>query len=1357
MSIKHGILHNHSEYSLNDSAMTIKELVKTAKNLGAPAVALTDHGTMTGIFSFLKETKKSGINGIPGVETYVINEATGRASHLILMAKTYDGLRSIMKAVTESYRGITDVRKPRMTKETIERYFKGNADVIATSACVGGVLGTILTQNQTLDSQIEKIEKRMRGYTDPKRSTLSGNQTKLSQCEKELVKLVADRDEADRLAKRKFKAKEKTLENLEGEEQTAFAKRIEEEKKETALAKEVLPEIKRRLASKRREITTLKRKIKEEQESVDQYLLLDQQKKELESKKKSKDELYQAVKEEILFYCSIFSDFYVEVQYHGIEDEAGVFPILAAAARELKVPLVAANDAHLSICEEDNITARQIMRSLRFNRWEETHPSDWELYIKTDEELSDALSKILPKDVVLEAMENVGVIASMCKVEIPEEKHYPAYPDAKNRLKALSLAGKEQLFPKGWDEAYEERLSYELSIIDQMGYNDYLCIVEDFLTVGRKLGYLSEKDLDELDQNMDQMSLKSFHEYLNQHATEVGYTIGPGRGSGVGSLVNYLTGITNLDPLKYGLIFERFLNPERVSPPDIDSDIANGVRDVLIHYMRHTYGDDAVCGIYTKGTQAAKSSIDNVARVLASRDGEKSYLTIANVIKREIPNELDVTLNESGNSCGKHLLETFKEDLLSTEIIQKAMLVEGVIVSHGLHAAGLIISDSGNVSDYVPLEYNQAKKAWASQTDKYESEELGLLKMDFLGLKTLDVITDCARRVRARHGISINFDQIQFEDEVFKQVYSKGKTAFVFQFEGAGMQGMLKNFQPSSFEDLILLVACYRPGPMQYLEDIIEVKQGRKDMEFLTPQLKPILSKTYGAIVYQEQVMEIFMQLSGYSYGQADLVRRAMSKKKEEILLNERTSFLHGDKKRNIEGCIKRGISEQIANQLFDEMIDFAKYAFNKSHAAAYAKTSYMTAWAKFHYPTEFMTASLNIADKPEKIAAAISECKALGIKVLPPGVNRSDDKFKDVCENTILYGLKPVRSVKSSAYEIIEKRKEQVFQSFRDFFLRTKLKKDVMESLISAGAFDGFIDNRMSLKKGLEQMKDSYEKLLKKQEDLERKTKEQKRLKEKMQRFTREELEGEEGAECLKKAKRLQTSINKAKAAIKLYEESFSGVTFQKNFPEAHQQRLKNERHALGAYLSGHLVDEYPDHKKIGTIPIREVASSEKQYLKIMGAMQDLQIKSRRSDGAPMAFFTLSDRSGEIPCCCFTKTYDSYGEYVHEDDVVIIEGKRQVDTMEGDEEVKVIVSKVRPLKPERPPVLLSIPDVIVWQEQIYPLFSQFRTSHGTPVILHDRFTGQFREVDFKVSQEVFQTSLPDACFIRKTEKKEMP
>ncbi|MGN0241609.1 MAG: DNA polymerase III subunit alpha, partial [Candidatus Weimeria sp.] len=502
------------------------------------------------------------------------------------------------------------------------------------------------------------------------------------------------------------------------------------------------------------------------------------------------------------------------------------------------------------------------------------------------------------------------------------------------------------------------------------------------------------------------------------------------RGSDGGSLVCYLLGITNLDPIKHGLLFERFLNKERVSMPDIDSDISADTRQKVIEHCKYVYGDKAVCGIMTCTFLAPKGAIDTAAKYYSMykyKDTDNHFLSLGREMAELVPEEPNtafkstVDKNTGKLSCDEgavtvkdYLNGVYKNNPDALNILKWAYTIEGIFTGYGAHAAGIVITEKGSdVSDVLPLKYNSKLGMMTTQCTKEDVEANGLLKFDFLGLKTLDIISETLFMIQARTGKGIDVLKLDIADKnVYEKIFQTGNTGAVFQFESDGMKKMLKSFKPSCFADLVLLVAAYRPGPMQFLDDIIAVKNGRKEITYLTPKLEPILKNTYGAIIYQEQVMKICQDLAGYSLGGADLVRRAMSKKKAEKLAHERDAFIHGDKERGISGCVANGIPEKVADKIFDQMMDFASYAFNKSHAAAYAYNSYVTAWLKCYYPAEFYAAALNWASDPDKFKALLKDAKSYGIKVLPPDINASEKEFT-VENGKIRFALSKIKGVK--------------------------------------------------------------------------------------------------------------------------------------------------------------------------------------------------------------------------------------------------------------------------------------------------------------------------------------------------------
>ena len=1053
-----GILHAHSVYSLNDSPQTPEALVKRTKELGYKDVTLTDHGTLLGIEEFLEAGEKYGINAVPGIEAYLDNR-----EHFILIAKDEEGYKAIRKASREANKNIAVIRKmkfPCMKEEALIRFFSGNDHVIATSACISGPISRILLKNHEKRKLIEKF----RPYEDAK------------ECYEEAQ--AAYKVSAERLKERK-----KELTHWKRYSKPAF---IEGINKIRAKLKDKPndPGLLSRLQEKETAVQTAKRQIESLEKEID-ILKKDAQKwkgvRDANASKEKKyrslpedtftlypeEELYIQAKEKAVFYKSIFPNFYLEIQYHGLETEKYVMPLLANISNETGIPLIAANDAHITL--QEDAEKRSLLQFKYFERHQETTVTDRELYIKSENELKETLCEILPYEVVCKALENTSVLEA-CHVTIEHGHHYPACKSTKSFDEWIQ-EGKEAHLSE-WDEEHEERLQREIQVIKEMGYVDYHMIVRDYCEMMRKLGVVPRRELENMPLNYEKIDA-----WLEKKQFRTGVGKGPGRGSAAGSLVCYLLGITEIDPIKYGLLFDRYLNIERVSMPDIDTDVKTSLRPYIIRYLSYKYGADAVASIITKNTYGAREAINASGRERA----DELYHTLP---KKEADNKKKEYLYKHTRQLGKLIpedpgiklsdIKTDQINLGSEEaiLLKHARLIEGKPFATGVHAGGVVITDGKDITDYLPVQWREDKKVWACEADMLQVEARGLLKMDILGLNTLDCISDCLQMIEKYHGETIDMNSIPFEVAVFREIFAEGRTNSVFQFESSGMKSMLQRFKPSSFEDLIILVAMFRPGPMQYIDDVINVKHGYKPLIHLTKELEPILSNTYGAIVYQEQVMQIFQSLAGYSLGQADLVRRAMSKKKEDKLQQERKAFIDGDESRNIEGCIKRGINEAAANQLFDDMLDFARYAFNKSHAACYALVAYQTAWLKYHYPKEFLCAMFNNKTVDE-YGPIFEDCRTMHVEILPPDINRSGDSF---CRENdcIRYGLSGIKGINEGAGRIVQMREGartyQPFLSVADFFVRCSERKEGMinkkdaESLIYAGCFDCFVENRKEL-----------------------------------------------------------------------------------------------------------------------------------------------------------------------------------------------------------------------------------------------------------------------------------------------------
>lgn len=905
---------------------------------------------------------------------------------------------------------------------------------------------------------------------------------------------------------------------------------------------------------------------------------------------------------------------------------------------------------------------------------------------------------------------------------------------SEERLRAEVQKGIELRFPEGMPESYKARLEYELGIIESMGFPDYLLVVKDFLEYGRLLGYVPKEKIKEAP-----ITIAELKAYIKQNGyTNPGFRIGPGRGSAVGSLVCYLLGITNLDPIKYGLLFERFLNPERVSMPDIDSDISADTRQKVIEYVQNKYGKDAVCGIMTTNAQAPKGSIRIAAKFYGLKEYNEPMTSLGNTICKDVPKDVGTsfatTVDETGRvdqesetSLYDYLREKYKTDKDAIEVLRWAKVVEGSFTAYGSHAAGIVISDNKDVSDYIPLRWNSRTGMMTTQCDMAQTEENGLLKFDFLGLKTLDIITESMFMIEKNHGIIIDPLKIDVNDSrVYKEIFAAAKTNSVFQFESAGMKAMLKRFKPACFEDLIILVSMFRPGPLQYLDGVIDVKNGKKEMTFLTPELEAIVGKTYGAIVYQEQVMEICQQLAGFTLGHADEVRRYMSKKKKDKLAHEEEVF--------ISGCEHKGISKEIATELFNQMMDFARYAFNKSHAAAYAYNAFITAWLKCYYPAEFMAAALNWADN-DGISGLVYEAQSLGVKVYAPDINLSQKEFS-AADGSIRFGLSSIAGVKNHADEILADRANGQYNSVKDFCIRINPNIQVIDHLISAGAFDAFSKNRVAMKVMVNEIKEVIPNIQKKTSFI----KSANLVLPVCEKLSAQELiamQEEAGLKAEIKepttAEKLQKRIDNASQTLSVLNSDLSLIK-EKNIEENKTERMANEKNFLGMYVTEHPMDFYPNCSTLKVSPVSEISEfSEAAY----GVVINLQIKSRKKDGAKMAFFELEDRSGKIDVCCFTKAYAEYADVIKEGAVLKLIGKVDVEEEEEETRLKFFVSEATIIAEEKKPVLLAIESL----EQFKAISDTFRETYeekeGRALILYDMKADKFVRYPVKVRDSI--------------------
>ncbi len=878
---------------------------------------------------------------------------------------------------------------------------------------------------------------------------------------------------------------------------------------------------------------------------------------------------YQAAKETALWYDGLFGrgNFYLELQNHGLREQLEINPLLIKLSKETGIPLVATNDVHY-LTEEDSRVQKVLICIQTNHTVDEDNPLAFgtdQFYLKSAEEMTELFSDIP------EAVENTARIAARCQVDFTFGKiHLPVYDigdqDHEAYFRKLCYDGLHRIY--GPDPAKEvtDRLEYELDVIGSMGYTDYYLIVQDFVN----------------------------------YAKSQGIPVGPGRGSGAASLAAYCIGITGIDPLKYNLLFERFLNPERVSMPDFDIDFCYVRRQEVIDYVIGKYGADHVAQIITFGTMAARGAVRDVGRAL-----DIPY-AVCDQTAKLIPMELGITIDKA-MAASPELREKYASDPQIKELIDMARKVEGMPRHASTHAAGVVITDRP-VDEYVPLAKND--EAVVTQYTMTALEELGLLKMDFLGLRNLTILADAEKMIRVSQP-DFSLQQIPLDDKDTLRMMSDGYTEGVFQFESAGMRGVLHAFQPTSIEDLIAIISLYRPGPMESISKYIHNRHHPEDVQYATSLLKPILEVTYGCIVYQEQVMQIFRSLAGYSLGRADIVRRAMAKKKHDVMEKERKAFIYGEKTADgqveCEGCVGRGVSVQVAEEIFDQMSAFSSYAFNKAHAAAYAYVAYETAYLKCHFGREYMASLLtSVLDSSGKVSAYIAECVRMGIHVLPPHVNSSLAGFT-VAGEDIRFGLSAVKNLGHGLiHQLIEKRKDGPYTSFYDFCSRLygrELNRRALESLIKCGALDDLDANRSQMLASVETVLAALES------------------------ERRRNVEGQIGLFGL------------------LEEQGEGAEAFSlPALPElSNRELLAGEKETTGLYLSGHPMQAYAAAaEKSGAARISDILAEDGKYkdnqrVSIVGMVSSMRLKTTKSEQT-MAFLTVEDMYGSIGVLVFPK-----------------------------------------------------------------------------------------------------------------------
>lgn len=936
---------------------------------------------------------------------------------------------------------------------------------------------------------------------------------------------------------------------------------------------------------------------------------------------------YQEAKEAALKLSNTFGrdNFFLELQDHGMPEQKSVNQALLRMSMETGIRLVATNDVHYTFAEDsvphDILLCIQTQKKVTDEN--RMRYEGGQFYLKSPQEMEE----VFPY--AKEALETTNEIADRCNVDIVfGEYKLPVYPvpeeyGASDYLGKICYEGLSMRYPVVTEEL-KERLEFELNTIRSMGFVDYFLIVWDFI----------------------------------KYAKDHGIMVGPGRGSAAGSIVAYSLGITDIDPIKYNLLFERFLNPERLTMPDIDIDFCFERRQEVIDYVTKKYGKDKVVQIVTFGTMAARAVIRDVGRAL-----DLPYAQVDTVAKM-IPTEIGITI-EKALKMNADLKDYYESEEEVKHLIDMSKRLEGLPRHTSMHAAGVVIGKE-SIDEYVPLS-RSSDESITTQFPMTTLEELGLLKMDFLGLRTLTVIQNAVHLVnKSRQPVNkIDMKQIDYNDSKVYDLISSGKTEGVFQLESAGMKSFMKELKPRNLEDIIAGIALYRPGPMDFIPKYIKGKDEAGKIVYECPQLEPILAPTYGCIVYQEQVMQIVRELAGYSFGRSDLVRRAMSKKKESVMVKERHSFVYGNEEEGVPGCIRNGIPEDVANRIYDEMMDFAKYAFNKSHAAAYAVVSYETAYLKCYHPVEFMAALMtSVIDNPTKVSEYIYTCRQMDIEILPPDINEGDAVFT-VSEGSIRYALSAIKGIGRPVIEVVVADREEngPYLSLKDFGTRLsgkEVNKRTVESFIKAGVFTNIHPNRRQLMMSYIQILDQVA------------AQKKKSLTGQMTLFDMDNYEDKHKEE-------------------EVYMPDVSEYS--------KEQLLALEKEVLGIYVSGHPLEEYEGRIQknvtaISTDFILEEESNKPKLndgdTKVIGGMiTGKTIKTTRTNSM-MAFINLEDLYGVVEVIIFPKDYEKYKQFLELDEKVFIRGKV---TVEEEKAAKLICQEMIPFDQIRQEIWIKYPD----------------------------------------------------------------
>lgn len=1224
--------HLHTNASLSDGAMSFTEALKVAKERGLRAIAITNHGNAADLihaWHWMKEEHFDDVQLIFGIEAYIekkqsflddSDEKTVR-QHLILLVRTKEGYQNFCRFISDTERNKDSKGFPVATMEMLQKHFGGKDGIICTSACFAGPISYELLYNRKIDREISKIQNRINRSMNLLGDTYNDTKRHVNDVQAQIAEIDAKINELTPTATKKFAAAKRAIKKAEAETQKALEAELEIEMLRTEEAKESVAKLKDTKKTLNASIRDDKKYLTSKKNSVatiEANVVLIRQ---LEASKRTECEMYENAKKVAKQYQAIFGaeNFYIELQYHGYEEEKVINPSLVKIAHEIGAKISAANDAHMA--RPDDFKTREYIRNVagisQKREYATLAEADKELYIKTAEEKYEFLCQTIDEDEAYTAIVNSGEMVDRIEFSDIEifGKHYPSFKHADDSLRNLAKngftvaeledgrkieikttrGGIKNRYGAKWDDSLEDRFDYEMSIISKMGFSSYFLYIADVICKCKALYGTSARP---------------------------GTPIGPGRGSGAGSIICYLSTITELEPISLNLLFERFLNPNRVSMPDIDTDFSKEARAYAIKYVTEFYGSKKVAGIMTMAKMGPKAALTYGPKLYAKSIGleQKAFELIGADMRSMV-----------GDS--KHLSEI--EEMVTAKysknkdamgVWDAAKRLEGTIQSYGQHAAGIISIMENDVEDFVPLMMAadpEGNEKMVIQADMIAAEaNLGFIKFDFLGLKNLNVITACQKMIEEHYGKFVDTYSLDVNDSrIYNEIFATGNTNFIFQFESDGMKGMLRSLRPTRFGDLVLAVSVYRPGPMQFIDAICECKNKGTKSPIVTkfPCLATVLEETYGFPVYQEQVMQIMTVCAGFDLGHADNVRRFMSKKKADKLAAEKPTFISGCKK-NI------GATEEDADWLFEQLMPFAEYGFNKSHAAAYSYVSYITAWMKLYYPEEYLCCAM--LEQGDKTLQFKKECQNLGIEVLPVSVNDSAVDYSVESKGKVRIGLSAVKGLKAEADTIVMNRADKPFTNIKDFVTRCGGKINTIEACILSGACDDFVKNRDMAFEFAKECRDAF--------DL----------------FEAANARVSElSAEPEKNEKSLATWGTKREIAL----ENLNSLSMPSCFEDSNRSRCAYELKYLGMFIGKSPLDDFdltnPKYKSFDN-----VQSGDK--ITTIGIVFDYR-KILTKNGDDMAFFKILDKdSNEMECVLFPKNFETLSSPIEDNMVIEIKGR---------------------------------------------------------------------------------------------------